>query len=616
MSYEPLEQPLDALTERELDILNGMAVGLTNKDIAAQYDISVATVRWHTKKIYSKLGVHNRTQASIFARDKGLLEDAAASPATESTIAHNLPHYPSVFVGRANELADIKALLQDPAVRLVSLVGPGGIGKTRLAVEIGRQLTPTFADGVRFVALGPTTTTDEAFMATLRRVLHDTEADVLPEDTLLYLRDKSMLLIFDNFEQSRAQSELVLALLEATTQVKVLITSQVSLNLRQEWVRRLQGLLDPEQQDLTDATNLFNERVRQVRADFDPAANRDCIIEICEAVQGLPLAIELAAAWLKTVSCADVLTELRTNPELLATAAPDAENRHRSLEALFEHTWNLLSEDKRRIFKRLSVFQGEFGFAAAKQVAGASLQTLSALVDWSLVHQTHNNLYQMHTLLRYYAEKKLKAGQHGHQSHLAFALVSLISGDFGEIEKMANQFLKDSSDELNLDKGFAIAILAVIAGANEDYERCLQLGESSTRLTADNAVAALFSYLGLGIGYCGIGDYATAWTVIKQALEAAQTLQSVAFINLCLPVIAVIRATDNQFKDALGIVGLLEHHTVRLPTWMTAWTLYRQVRSEVERQYTPAELHDLWEQSKALDSQAVCQQLLSGAAVW
>ncbi len=599
-----LNDLVEALTQRELDILSGMAEGLTNQDIADRYCISVATVRWYTKQIYAKLNVNNRTQASIYARELGILEEAAS----DNSASSGLPDYHLSFVGRSKEIEEICSMLRNPQIRLVTIVGPGGIGKTRMAVEIGRQIADNFADGVKFIALGPTITTDERFLNALRRALQR------PGETpFKFLESKELLLIFDNFEQSREQVHLISQLLGETKNVKVLVTSQVSMNLQQEWVRRLGGLVDLDNDDpesLADAVQLFVERVKRVRSQFNLDDHYECVVGICRLVQGMPLAIELAAVWLKTVACVDVLSEMQTNLDFLTSTVVDMEARHRSLEAVFEHTWNLLSEDERRVFKRLSVFQGEFGFTAAQQVAGATLQILSSLVDWSLVHQTRNNLYQLHGLLRHYGEQKLRIQQHGKQSNLAFTLASLIKGDFSQIETLADQFLEDSSDELNLDKGFAIAILGVIAGANEDYERCLQFGESSVLLTAESPIAALFSHLGIAIGYCGVGDYASAWTAIHQALTFAQLLQSTAFINLCLPVTAIVLASRNALHDAVAIVSLLSHHRVRLPTWMECWKVYQQLCEDIEELYAPDEFRTMWERGRSLDPHSVAQSLL------
>ncbi len=606
---------LDTLTEREIDILQGIAEGLTSAAIAERYTISVATVRWYTKQLYRKLEVNNRTQASLRAHEIGIndYQNSETAPA----VANHLPRYLSSFVGRQRELDEIMAMLDDPQTRLITIVGPGGMGKTRLVVEIARHLQEQFPDGLYFIPLTATTTTAESFIQTLARHLNS-QASTL--STLFAgLHNKKLLFIFDNFEQSIAQHPIIADLLNSIPQANILITSQVSLNLREEWIYRLESLFDPDQNEsdgLQDAIKLFTDRVGRVNANFHVEHNYDCVVEICKLAQGMPLAIEIAASWLKTVSCDDVLRELQQNIDFLSTPIHDIEARHQSLQAVFEHTWNLLSEEEQRIYKRLSVFRGEFGFSAAQQIAGASIQTISALVDWSLLRQTSNNLYQAHELLRYYAEQKLRVGQHGKQSNIAFAVVSLLSGEFDQVEEMANRFLESSTDELNLDKGFAIAILAVIAGVHEEYEKCLQLSESSTVLTVESPIPALFSYLGLSIGYCGLNDYTSAQSAIYQALKMAQSLQSTAFINLCLPVIALINAFDDKAEEALALFSLVIHHPTKLPDWMLNWTLFQDYRATISEDQLLEEFQEVWDYGKALEPQIVAKQILADESIF
>lgn len=597
----------ESLTKREIDILRGIAEGLTNPAIAERFTISVATVRWYTKQIYRKLEVNNRTQAGLRAHEIGITGDDTSHP--NSALPSNLPQYLSSFVGRHQELTELSEMLVDPSIRLVTIVGPGGMGKTRLAVEVVQEVKQFFADGVYFIPLDATITTDDRFRQTFHRNLNI----LTPSDPFAELQSKEILVIFDNFEQSLDQRGIIVDMLAAIPQAKVLITSQVSLNLRQEWIYRLPSLFDiatDNVNDLPDAIKLFADRVKRVNSAFQINDNYDCVAEICKLVQGMPLAIEIAASWLKTVSCHDVLHQLHQNIDFLSTTSPDIESRHQSLKAVFEHTWNLLSEEERRIFKRLSVFRGEFGFSAAQQIAGASLPTVASLVDWSLIRQTSNNLYQSHELLRHYAEQKLRVGQHGKHSNIAFAVVSLLNGDFNRVEEMANKFLEDSSDELNLDKGFAMAILAVIAGVHEEYEKCLQLGESSIVLTAESPIPALFSYLGLSIGYCGMGDYAGAWTAIKHALEMAQSLQSTAFITLGLPVVALINAFNDKIEESAMLISLIMHHPVHLPDWMLNWTLFKNLHESITEENLMENFQEIWEYGQALDPQIVAKQIL------
>lgn len=600
----------EELTGRELDVLAGLAAGHTNKQIAEHLTLSPETVRWYARQIYGKLGVNNRTQAGIRARELGLLGDTPTGSPQRVAPVVNLPVYYSSFVGRKREVADLIALIEDPNVRLLTITGPGGIGKTRLAVEVVRRVTDHFPDGVYFIALDDTITDDEAFLL----VLHRTLGLYSPHTLFSELQDRHLLLVFDNFEQSLAQRKYICHLLEAIPNVMIVVTSQVSLNLQQEWVRRIENLINSEETGeaaLDDAIQLFIERVRQVQIDFSLESQYACASEICQLVQGMPLAIELAATWLKTAACTNVLHELRQSLDMLAVTADDVETRHQSLKAVFEHTWNLLPEVERRVLKRLAVFRGEFGLEAAQQVAGATLATLSVLVDWSLIYQTQGGLYRMHRLLRHYAEQKLTGRQHGKQSNIAFAVMSLMKGEFGQVEQIAEQFLAESSDELNLDKGFALAVLGVTAGARENYEQCLQLCEASVTITLENPIATFFSYLGFSIGYVGIGDHVSACAALQRLAPLVQSLHSAGFVLLCLPVVAIIVAHEGYLELAAQILGLVDHHQDKLPGWMTGWARLVQLQHDLEDELGDEAFQEHWHHGLSSDPFALADTAIA-----
>ncbi|MEO0565418.1 MAG: LuxR C-terminal-related transcriptional regulator, partial [Chloroflexota bacterium] len=370
----------DDLTEREFDVLVGIAAGETNREIAARLFITMETVRGYSKKIYSKLGVSNRTQAANVARESGWLQSAGIEPiaATPHLEMRGLPTYYSSFVGRNHEIYDLITLIRDPQVRLLTLNGPGGTGKTRLAIEVATRVRDEFPDGVCFVPLNETITDDETFLLAIHRSLGFNTAS--PAMLFERLRDKHLLILFDNFEQSLAQNHVVQNLLDTAPDVMIMVTSQASLNLSGEWVRRIGNLVDVNEHNeeiFLDAEQLFVDRVRQVDPAFTMGANAECVAEICRIVNGMPLALELAAAWLKNLTCGDVLGELRHSLDILSVTADDLQTRHRGLEAVFEHTWKLLPEAEQRVYKRLSIFVGEFGLEAAQKVAGATLPTLA-----------------------------------------------------------------------------------------------------------------------------------------------------------------------------------------------------------------------------------------------
>jgi predicted ATPase/DNA-binding NarL/FixJ family response regulator len=326
---------------------------------------------------------------------------------------HNLPTQSTPFIGRHEELAAVVDLLASPACRLLTLAGPGGIGKTRLAIEVAARMLTDFADGVYFVALAPITSVEYVISAISDAIgFQSYHGGGSRQQLFNYLSEKQLLLGIDNFEHLLESTELVAEILEAAPDVKILTTSREALNLQEEWVRHVEGLRFPQIEDVEEieaysAVQLFTDRASRVRDDFSLVDNWACVSRVCQLVEGMPLAIELAASWLKTLPCAEIAEEIGRNVDFLATRLRNVPERHRSIQAVFEQSWQLLAEQERDVFMKLSVFRGGFRREAAAQVAGASLATLSALVDKSLLRADPSGRYTTHELLRQYAEKRL-----------------------------------------------------------------------------------------------------------------------------------------------------------------------------------------------------------------
>ncbi len=326
----------------------------------------------------------------------------------------NLPLQPTAFVGRTTELAEIYALLGDPACRLLTLVGPGGVGKTRLAMRVAADCAEQFDDGVYFVPL-QSPDSPEFIVSTIAGVLRFPFSPGFdPKQQLIqYLREKALLLVLDNFEHLLDRAELLTEIIEVAPDVKLLVTSREVLNLQEEWRYPVRGLQYPktdntEQPEAYSAVQLFVERARQVRGDRLLVDEHAGVIHICQLVEGMPLALELASTWTKTLTTEEISIEILHNLDFLSTSLRNVPRRHQSILAVFEQTWGRLSDEERRVFSALSVFSGGFRREAAEAVAGVSMRVLSDLVDKSLLRREPGGRYQIHELLRQYALTQLE----------------------------------------------------------------------------------------------------------------------------------------------------------------------------------------------------------------
>lgn len=323
-----------------------------------------------------------------------------------------LPTQPTSFIGRKQELAEISALLENPACRLVTLVGPGGIGKTRLAVQAAQQ-TAGFPDGVFFISLQPVSAPEYLVPSIAEGVGYSFFGQQSPREQLLnHLSDKSALLILDNFEHLLNGAELLSAIIRECPNIIILVTSREVLNLQEEWVRPISGLqypTGPTSPDLENysAVQLFLDRAERVRPGFELAREADCVAEICRLVQGMPLALELAAVWLRSLNCPEIKLEIQRSLDFLATTMRNVPERHRSMRAIFDQSWKLLTPEEQNVFMQLSVFRGGFSSAAAREVCDTEAGILQSLVEKSLLSLPPGGRFEIHELLRQFAEEHL-----------------------------------------------------------------------------------------------------------------------------------------------------------------------------------------------------------------
>jgi predicted ATPase len=324
--------------------------------------------------------------------------------------------YPLPFVGRTKELAEIGARLQEPSCRLLTLTGLGGSGKTRLALEAAKLVEPLFPDGAVFVGLQSVARSDSLVPAIGQAVgLPFFGRRALQDQLLDYLRDRDLLLILDNFEHLLDVAVVVKHILVQSPHVKVLATSREALSLREEWLYPVQGLAAPPSVyayvgslEEYEAAQLFLYHARRTQPGFDAAREHEAIVRICSLTAGLPLAIELAASWLKVSSAAQIARHMQDSLTFLSTTLRDVEERHRSMRVVFDQTWELLPANERLIFAKLSVFRGGFDGDAAARVAGAAFADLAALIEKALVQLEAPDRFGVHELLRQYGTEKLE----------------------------------------------------------------------------------------------------------------------------------------------------------------------------------------------------------------
>ncbi|MEZ4670403.1 MAG: LuxR C-terminal-related transcriptional regulator [Anaerolineae bacterium] len=387
-------------------------------------------------------------------------------------LTHNLPVHPTPFVGRQSELQEITRLLADSNCRLLTLLGPGGIGKTRLAVQVGHELTNTsssslsslrplqmqFRDGVYFVALQPLISSDFNLSALVDSLRIQLTPNVAVETQVLhFLRSKSLLLILDNFEHLLDGVGLISRILANAAGVKVLATSRTTLNLQEEWLLTLHGLEFPQvgievSEQVYDAMRLFELHTQRVRGNTSFLEERSAIGKICRLVEGMPLALELAAAWARSLTLDEIAVELGHGLDILESRSNNVIERHRTMRATLDYSWSLLSEKQQAVFKKLTVFRGGFTREAAEVVAGATRHTLAALVDHSWVRHEASGRYDIHELLRQYGEERLNEqpdeAEQAHDAHCSY-FADFLANQFEHLKgaKVA-QALRDIETEL------------------------------------------------------------------------------------------------------------------------------------------------------------------------
>ena len=438
--YNPLLEPL---TRREHEILVLLAEGLTSREMAERLTLAVSSVRWYVQQIYGKLGVNGKRQAITRAGELGLLRsDGLNSAIIKKTNPNNLPAQLTSFIGHQTEITTLRHLITAGPTRLVTLTGSGGVGKTRLAIRVAEELLDDFDDGIWLVELAPLNDPRLVVQAAVTVLgFLQTPGQSATQGLCEQLRMKHMLLILDNCEQVvNATAELANSLLRCCPHLRILATSREILGVSGETSFRCPSLSLPDPNHLpplaemaySEAVRLFAERAHTTSPDFYLTnANASLVVRICQRLDGIPLAIELAAARVRLLSIEQIASRLEEDFHLLTGGSRTALPRHQTLKALIGWSYNLLSPAERSLLLSLTVFTGSWTLEAAEAVCASDnllpaiqpgkaeitiqsadiLDLLAHLVDKSLVQTDQGNnrqvRYRLLETIRQYGRERL-----------------------------------------------------------------------------------------------------------------------------------------------------------------------------------------------------------------
>lgn len=572
-----------------------------------------------------------------------------ARVAATSAYHGNIPAPVTALIGAEETLAAVLSLLHEPAVRCITLTGPGGVGKTRLALEVAHQVQADFVDGVYLIALDAIS--DPALLsATIIRVLNLQPKGVeLPLEALkVYLRTRRLLLVLDNLEHLSGIGPMVTVLLQAAPGLKILSTSREMLNISGEYCFMVAPLPVPDPQaaltlealQAFPAVRLFVERARAARQGFVlTAENAVTLVEILRRLDGLPLAIELAAARIRTYSPEQLLAQLEENLAILNYPHQDRPVRHRSLWNVIEWSYRLLSSQYKALFRRLAVFDHSWDLKAAQAVCECDniQQGLEELVGKSLVQPVPSRkdvrFYMLNTL-REYALEQLHATGEAETIGRSHAWHYLLQAEIAETALgKANHLAWDdwlhyehgnlqTASRWMLDHAEPVMALRLVGAIWRFWQVQGVLTEGrywlSRALAASAEVADTFKLKALwGAGWLAENqsDIPTATTCFEAGLSLAQQLQEPRWIALLQTGMGQVRRAQQRYAEARQLFeSSLEIFAAIEDREEIAWSLDQLSRLALEqqdlyraRQYAESslalfrELQHHWGMSHALD---------------
>jgi len=521
----------------------------------------------------------------------GAGEHRAPRPAGRGRHASRLPSPPGRLVGRERDLESIADLLARRDCRLLTLAGPGGIGKTRLGLEAAREHARHTAEHTAFISFAAGTDAAAIVPAIAGALGLTLVGTMKPAHQVRdWLRDRSVFLMLDNVENVVDGIEVLSGLIESAPDVTFLATSRQRLDLRGEWVYEVGGLDVPASAETDSAEGygafeLFAERLRQVRprTPLQPG-ERPAVIRICQLVDGMPLAIELAAAWASSQTLERIADEMQRNLDFLSTTMRDVPDRHRSMRAVFNQTWSMLSEDERQSFQKLTAFHDGFAPEAAGPVAGTTPQQLSGLVAKSLLSQQANGRYRLHGLLRQFGTEVAEqdAGAHHdlgerHSLYYLTLLASLETDLTGQNQQVALDVIEQDIGNIRAAWRWAISnrcwprvvaaqhalwLFHVIRGwmregrdafeavrdANDRSALAGTGGSEEMRLAWANALCRAGGF------QSGLGRYDEGIAMLEEGIAQLEEVGAARDLGLALNMLAAAKVMKGDLDDAREVL--------------------------------------------------------------
>ncbi len=413
-----LTAPMNDLESRRPDLPMAV-IDLVYRMLAREREARIPSVRMVGTELEAVIRGRTTSMQAVVTPDDSTgrfaTDDYTPSPDTPTVrpVVH-LPAQATLFIGRDAELAALDDLLHVESTRLVTLLGPGGVGKTRLAVATAERNQSAFPDGVYFTPLTEITSTDY-IVPTVAESMGFVFSGTGSQQQQLghFLEDKRALLVLDNFDYLAEGGAIIADLLKAAPHIKIIITSRERLRIQAEQVFEVNSLNVPDEDTPLEAlmsyhaVRLFLQSAHRVQPGFEILPeNATDLTRVLALVQGLPLGIELAAAWLEALPLDEIVQEMEQSIDFLETDLRDVPERHRSIRAVFNYSWNMLGDSERDAFMKLSVFKGGFEREAAQKVTGANLRTLTTLTNKSLIRRDPTGRYHMHRLSAQYAAEK------------------------------------------------------------------------------------------------------------------------------------------------------------------------------------------------------------------